>query len=420
LSSRKIKLLHVAGTRPNFMKVAPVMRAVEAWNASVADAGFGSLGAARLRFQQLLVHTGQHYDAAMSQVFMDDLALPEPAHFLGAGAAATGATNAAGASGTGSHAAQTGRVMVAFERVLRREAPDMVVVVGDVNSTLAAALVCAKLQVPLAHVEAGLRSRDRTMPEEVNRVLTDQVADLLLTTCEEAGDNLRAEGIDSSRIRFVGNTMIDSLDRCLPTAQRSAVLDRLGLAPRGYCAVTFHRPSNVDDADSLKRLVDLLLWIADRMPVVYPVHPRTRERLTATGLDSHLTPGHRDLCHGSGRILLTEPLGYLDFLRLESMGRLVITDSGGIQEETTVLGVPCITLRTTTERPITISEGTNHLVDPADADAVLQVVERILDREEDYVPRRPVLWDGHAGERVVQAIAEWFTRGGVDRERSLR
>jgi UDP-N-acetylglucosamine 2-epimerase (non-hydrolysing) len=379
MSTTHSRLLHVCGARPNFMKVAPLMAAVEAWDDSSSERR-------RVRFAQALVHTGQHYDTGLSDVFFKQLGLPEPDHHLDVG--------------SGSHAAQTAQVLERLEPVLLKERPDLVVVVGDVNSTIAAALCASKLGVSVAHVEAGLRSGDRSMPEELNRLLTDQLADLLFTTERSAGENLACEGIDAAKVHFVGNTMIDTLERLLPQACGGDALERLRLSGRGYCLVTLHRPSNVDDAAQLEALVTALRRIAEQMPLVWPVHPRTRARLD-------------ELLNGDGgsagqRLLLTEPLGYLDFLQLMDGARLVLTDSGGIQEETTVLGVPCLTLRTTTERPVTVTEGTNRLVDPYDAAAIADAVDDVLGAP---MPTgvRPELWDGHAAERIVAVIADWAT-----------
>jgi UDP-N-acetylglucosamine 2-epimerase (non-hydrolysing) len=370
-----IKLLHVVGTRPNFMKAAAVIAAAERWNADASHA---------LRFEQALVHTGQHYDAKMSHVFFDELALPQPHHYLGIG--------------SGSHAVQTAGVMVALEPVIVQEAPDLVVTVGDVNSTMAAALVAAKLNIPVAHVEAGLRSRDRSMPEELNRLVTDQLSDLLFTTSRDADVNLAAEGIASGGVHFVGNTMIDTLETHLPRALAGSVVTDFGLIPTGYAVVTLHRPSNVDDPAGLQLLVDMLHKVASKLPVIFPVHARTRERLAKFGLEGSVKE--------RASLITCDPLGYLDFLGLMAKARLMLTDSGGIQEETTVLGVPCLTLRKNTERPVTIWEGTNRLVDPDDAVAIMAAVDETLAAPMPGL-RRPELWDGHAGDRIVQCIAEW-------------
>jgi UDP-N-acetylglucosamine 2-epimerase (non-hydrolysing) len=381
-----MKVVHVAGARPNFMKVAPVMRAL-------AERGV----------ETKLVHTGQHYDASMSDAFFADLGLPEPDAYLEVGA--------------GSHAEQTGRVMERLEPLLARERPDLVVVVGDVNSTLGAALVCAKGRVPLAHVEAGLRSFDRTMPEEINRVLTDQVSDLLFTTSPEAETNLVREGIDRERIHFVGNTMIDSLERHLERARSSDVLSRLGIGDGGYGLVTLHRPSNVDGAETFRGVLEALHDVASSLPVVFPIHPRARKMIVEHGLDRLV-----DLSGGSvapGGVVCVDPVGYLDFLKLMEGARIVLTDSGGIQEETTILGVPCLTLRPNTERPITIEMGTNRLVGN-EPDAIRAAAKEVLDGPRPEA-RRPPLWDGKAGERIAEKISSWGdnrdarpTQGGTE------
>jgi UDP-N-acetylglucosamine 2-epimerase (non-hydrolysing) len=363
-------VVHVVGARPNFMKIAPVMRALAA----------RAVG-------QRLVHTGQHYDAKMSDVFFDDLGLPEPDLHLGVGSA--------------SHAEQTARVMMAFERALEAlPRPDFVLVPGDVNSTLAAALVAAKLGVRVAHLEAGLRSYDRAMPEELNRVATDHLADLLLTPSADADRNLAREGIPAERVVRVGNVMIDSLLAALPRARERAIPARLGLRARCYAVVTLHRPSNVDDPRTLARLLGALAALARELPVVFPVHPRTRARLAEPGLTAH-----------ASALRLTEPLGYLDFLSLVSDARLVLTDSGGLQEETTALGIPCLTLRENTERPITVEEGTNEVVG-TDPDRIAAAARRAVDGATSG--RCPALWDGRAGERVAEALLERIGAGRRD------
>jgi UDP-N-acetylglucosamine 2-epimerase (non-hydrolysing) len=399
--SASIKLLHVVGTRPNFMKAAAVIAAAERWNQRVdseSPAGGDSAGGdsagddasrgAQPRFEQVLVHTGQHYDEKMSHIFFDDLGLPRPDYNLGIG--------------SGTHAQQTAGIMAALEPVIVDEAPDLVVTVGDVNSTLAAALVAAKLNTPVAHVEAGLRSRDRTMPEELNRLVTDQLSDLLFTTSRDADVNLAAEGIAPERIHFVGNTMIDTLEAHLPRALESPALGDMGSVPSKYAVVTLHRPSNVDEHAGLERLVRVLVEIAKRIPVVFPVHARTRERLAQFGLEATLRE--------TSSLTLCAPLGYLDFLGLMAKARLVLTDSGGIQEETTVLGVPCLTLRKNTERPVTITEGTNRLVDPEDVSAIIAAADETLTAPMPGL-RRPELWDGHAGDRIVGVVAGWRASG---------
>ncbi|MCU0766270.1 MAG: UDP-N-acetylglucosamine 2-epimerase (non-hydrolyzing) [Gammaproteobacteria bacterium] len=370
------RVLCVVGARPNFMKIAPIIRAL----------------AARRGLVPLLVHTGQHYDQAMKDAFFDQLGIPEPDVDLGVG--------------SGSHAVQTAEIMRRFEPELERLAPDVVLVVGDVNSTIACSLVAAKREVPVVHVEAGLRSFDRSMPEEINRVLTDQIADLLFTSEPDGERNLRREGVDPARIHFVGNVMIDTLFYNRERADSPArVLGGLPQAavfldsPTGYGVVTMHRPSNVDSAATLRPLLGALREIAEQVPLVFPLHPRTRARIDGFGLRSLVdTP----------RIALTEPLGYLQLLGLMASARLVLTDSGGLQEETTALGVPCLTLRENTERPITVECGTNTVVgtDPA----------RVLDATADILAtggkrgRVPELWDGHAAERIANVLADWTGR----------
>jgi UDP-N-acetylglucosamine 2-epimerase (non-hydrolysing) len=335
-------------------------------------------------FAPLVVHTGQHYDERMSDAFFEDLGLPRPDVHLGVG--------------SGSHARQTAAVMQLFEPVVERERPDWVLVVGDVNSTLACALVCAKMNVRVAHVEAGLRSRDRTMPEEVNRLLTDQLADLLLTPSEDADSNLLAEGIPAERIRLVGNVMIDSLLKHLEVSKRSRVRERLGVEGADYAVVTLHRPSNVDDPPKLARILSALERLGERLAVVFPAHPRTLKNLSAFGLLEGL--------RARGRVRLVEPLGYVDFLRLYSGARLVLTDSGGIQEETTALGIPCLTLRENTERPVTVELGTNRVVGTDEGRIVAEAFAALERQAAGARPRVPPLWDGHTAERILDALVE--------------
>ncbi|MHC3468714.1 non-hydrolyzing UDP-N-acetylglucosamine 2-epimerase [Streptomyces sp. 7R007] len=356
-----MRIVCVAGARPNYMKIKPVMDALERRGAEV-----------------LLVHTGQHYDPAMNDVFFADLGIRPPDRFLGVG--------------SGSHAEQTGRVMTAFEPLLAEVAPDVVVVVGDINSTLACALVTAKAGPLLAHVEAGLRSRDWGMPEEVNRVATDRVSDYLLAPSPDAVDNLRAEGYREDQIHLVGNVMIDTLLANLERARASDVLDRYGLSRGGYGLVTLHRPANVDDPEVLAGLLKALGEIAGRCPLLLPVHPRAAGRLAEIGVP--------------GGVRLVPPAGYLDFIALQDSARLVLTDSGGVQEETTALGVPCVTLRDNTERPVTVEEGTNVLAG-RDPERIVATVNRVLDAPP--APRRPELWDGRASDRIADVLLEGGT-----------
>ena len=364
-----LKILNVVGARPNFMKVAPI---VEAMKRRASE------------FTPLVVHTGQHYDEQMSDAFFRDLNLPRPDVYLNVGSA--------------SHAQQTAAVMQAFEPVVIKEQPDWVLVVGDVNSTLACALVCAKLHIKVAHVEAGLRSRDRTMPEEINRLLTDQIANLLLTPSRDADENLKAEGIPKDRIRFVGNVMIDSLLSQLNRAASSTVREDLSVAGKDYAVLTLHRPSNVDDAETFRRILDALEQISRRIPVIFPAHPRTRKALVEFDF--------AELIERMENLRLIEPLGYLDFLRLYSGARLVLTDSGGIQEETTALGIPCLTLRENTERPITVEMGTNVIVG-TNTERIVRAASVAFDTPpEKRAPRIPPLWDGRTAERILDALLE--------------
>ena len=360
-----IKVINVVGARPNFMKVAPIVEAMKR---------------REREFTPLVVHTGQHYDTGMSDTFFSDLDLPRPDVYLNVGSA--------------SHAVQTATVMERFESVVLAEKPDWVLVVGDVNSTLACALVCVKVGVKVAHVEAGLRSRDRSMPEEINRLLTDQIADLLLTPSADANENLLAEGIAPERIRLVGNVMIDSLYKHLEGSRQSRLKDQLGLTGKHYAVLTLHRPANVDDAVTLGKIVDALEKISKQLPIIFPVHPRTRKTIAQHGFDGRVSK--------IAGLRLIDPVGYVDFLSLYSGARLVLTDSGGIQEETSVLGVPCLTLRENTERPITVTMGTNRIVgtDPETivAAAFAALAEPL--RSGVNIP----LWDGQTAERIVAAL----------------
>ncbi len=357
-----MKIVHVVGARPNYMKIAPVMRAV-------GRAGFAT---------QRLVHTGQHYDVSMSDVFFTDLGMPVPDVHLGVG--------------SGSHAEQTARVMIGFERICLEDRPDLVVVAGDVNSTLACAIDCAKLRIPCAHVEAGLRSFDLDMPEEVNRILTDRICDVLLTPSADADENLRREGTPERRIFRVGNVMIDTLLEHLPRARATGAPARLGVEPGRYAVLTLHRPSNVDDPVVLAGLLDAIEVVQREVPVVFPAHPRTVKRLAEFGLEPGRMPGLR----------VCEPLGYLEFLGLTSQARLVLTDSGGLQEETTALGIPCLTIRENTERPVTVSEGTNTVVGTDPARIVAEARAALEGRGK--AGRVPALWDGRASERIAEVF----------------
>jgi UDP-N-acetylglucosamine 2-epimerase (non-hydrolysing) len=356
-------VLAVVGARPNFVKAAPVIHALR------------DIEPLTVR----ILHTGQHYDPALSDVFIGQLGLPAPDHHLGVG--------------SGSHAEQTAAIMLGVERVLGEERPDALLVVGDVNSTLAAALAAAKARVPVVHVEAGLRSRDWTMPEEVNRVLTDRMSDLLLCHSQEGVDNLSAEGIEGDHVRLVGNTMIDSLFAMLDAARASGALERYEVERHRFVLVTLHRPSLVDDPARLAPTLEVLADVAERMPVLFPLHPRTRRRLDES--DLRLPAGVR----------LLEPLSYLDFIALEETARLVVTDSGGVQEETSALSVPCLTYRTTTERHVTVDLGTNRLIG-LDPQALREACLAELDGARKQ-PRAPIpLWDGAAGPRAAAAVAE--------------
>jgi UDP-N-acetylglucosamine 2-epimerase (non-hydrolysing) len=367
---RPYRVASVAGARPNFMKIAPIVAALRRRSTL---------------FESVLVHTGQHYDEKLSQVFFDDLGIPRPDVNLNVG--------------SGSHAQQTSAVMAAFEPVLLDRGIDLVVVVGDVNSTIACALVAAKLGIPIAHVEAGLRSFDRRMPEEINRVLTDQISDLLFTTEESALGNLRREGVDAAKVHFVGNVMIDTLLAHRERARGTTAHQEIGVTPHAYALMTLHRPSNVDDTVAFERLMRGLEVVARDVPIVFPVHPRTRPSVTRSATAAALV--------ASGRLLLVEPLGYLDFVGLMERARVVLTDSGGVQEETTILGVPCLTLRENTERPVTITHGTNRLVgtDPAAIDSVWQQV-----RGSKKTATQPPLWDGRAAERIVDILEGFLER----------
>ena len=359
--NKKIKIHLIAAARPNFMKIAPLYHELLRHS----------------RTEPLIVHTGQHYDLNMSDIFFKNFRLPEPHINLGVG--------------SGTHAEQTGRVMIEYEKVLMKDPPDLVVVVGDVNSTVAATLAAVKLGIKTAHLEAGLRSFDRSMPEEINRVMTDSVADILWTPSPDGNENLSKEGIADEKVTFVGNIMIDSLEMAREKIETLEVCSRFGCSPSGYGLVTLHRPSNVDDKDILTKLCRKLSSISEKLPLIFPVHPRTRARLNEFGI--HLP----DQAEG---IRLTDPLGYEEFMSLVFQSRLIITDSGGVQEETTYLKIPCLTLRPNTERPVTVTEGTNAL---CTADNLEKKVADVLDGtfKQGAVPD---LWDGRTAQRVAEDI----------------
>jgi len=359
-------VIHVLGARPNYMKVAPVYEALR--NAP--------------EIRQVLVNTGQHYDEAMAGVFLKEFALPRPDVDLGVGSA--------------SHAVQTARIMIAFEQVCLAYRPDLLVVVGDVNSTMAAALVAGKLLIPIAHVEAGLRSFDLTMPEEINRMVTDRLAALLLTPSADADENLLREGTPRERIHRVGNVMVDTLLRFLPRATLARLRGRVPVEERRYAVLTLHRPPNVDDAETFSGILEAVRAIGRELPVVFPVHPRTRSRFAEFGLSA-----------SSNGLMLTEPLGYLDFLSLTAHSGLILTDSGGLQEEATALGIPCLTLRDTTERPVTVTQGTNRVVGTAPARILAAFAAT---RACPPAAQTPPLWDGHAAERASRVLEAFLSR----------
>lgn len=389
-----MKIINVVGARPNFMKIAPIVDEMERHNSAHQGGG---------RIDALLVHTGQHYDEKMSKLFFEELGIPKPDIDLEVG--------------SGTHAIQTAEVMKRFEPVIVKERPDCVLVVGDVNSTIACALTATKLGVKVIHVEAGLRSFDRSMPEEINRVLTDAISDLLFTTEKSGMENLLREGVSSGKVFFVGNVMIDTLLKNVEKARGSAILGRIGLASGAvagtgsgasssditpYAVLTLHRPSNVDDPVKLSGILDALSEAAGSMPIIFPAHPRTVKNIREFGLAKYLssTPAT-----GPG-IYSIEPLGYLDFLHLTANARVVLTDSGGIQEETTILGVPCVTMRENTERPVTLTEGTNRLVGTDRGKIISAVTDALGGRFPGG--KVPELWDGRASERIVKVIAEKF------------
>ena len=364
------KILLVAGARPNFMKIAPLHNALVKSN----------------KYKSIILHTGQHYDAKMSKVFFDDLGLPEPDIYLGIG--------------SGSHAEQTAKIMIEFEKVLQKEIPDMVVVVGDVNSTLACSIVAAKLLVPVAHVESGLRSGDREMPEEINRIVTDSISDLLFVSEPSGMHNLVAEGKPDERMFFVGNIMIDSLVNHIQKANESDILEKVGLEPQKYTLITLHRPSNVDGKENLQKALRIFKEITHVSTVVFPVHPRTRKRFEDFDL--------MDEINANKKIMLLDPQGYIEFLKLMKDAALVLTDSGGIQEETTVLGVPCLTMRENTERPVTVTVGTNQLVGTEESEVKAKAMEVLSGTSK--TGKIPEKWDGKTAERIVECFDNVFAQ----------
>lgn len=358
----RMKTMVVVGARPNFMKAAPIIDRMKRYDDFL---------------EPILVHTGQHYDRKLSQLFFDDLKLPKPDIFLGVG--------------SGSHAVQTAKIMIEFEKIVIENRPDIVVVMGDVNSTIACALVAAKCHIPIAHVEAGLRSFDMGMPEEINRVLTDRISDYLFVTETSGYQNLIKEGAEQDRIFFVGNVMIDSLLAHLKIAEERPILAELGLESKKFALLTLHRPDNVDDQKTLTQIVEALDIVSQKMPIIFPCHPRTRLNIDKFNLGSYFD---------EARLRLIESTGYLDFLKLQSAAAMVLTDSGGVQEETTILNIPCLTLRKNTERPVTITEGTNILVGPY-PEKIVAAAENVLNGnvKSGSIPK---YWDGRAAERIVE------------------
>ncbi|MCX7879160.1 MAG: UDP-N-acetylglucosamine 2-epimerase (non-hydrolyzing) [Ignavibacteria bacterium] len=371
-----MKIISVVGARPNFMKVAPLERE------------FAKLPHI---FEHLICHTGQHYDYEMSQSFFDDLGLSKPSFYLGAG--------------SGSHGEQTGKILIEFEKVCQTAKPDLVIVVGDVNSTIAATLVAVKMGIKTAHIEAGLRSFDRTMPEEINRIATDSICDYFFVTEESGVKNLLREGRSPEKIFFVGNTMIDSLIGILPKIDKSKILENLNISPKTFALMTLHRPSNVDSKKQLSKIVEIIRFIAEKITIVFPIHPRTKKNLEKLSLLSELEE--------IPNLIQTEPLGYIDFIKLMKNSRFVITDSGGIQEETTFLQIPCLTLRTTTERPITTEIGTNRLVPPVKEKIIEAIIETL--NQPNVESAIPPLWDGKTAERIVNIIANVIFKNRINK-----
>jgi UDP-N-acetylglucosamine 2-epimerase (non-hydrolysing) len=379
MPSSRLRIMSIVGARPNMMKVAPLMAELRLHE----------------EIQPVLVHTGQHYDYSMSQVFFDQLHMPHPEYNLEVG--------------SGTHYTQTAEIIRRFGELVQQDRPDMVLVVGDVNSTIACALVAAKERIPVAHVEAGLRCFDRSMPEEINRILTDAVSDLLFTTEESGNRNLAHEGVAPGKVFFVGNLMIDSLVRALEMARESSLRSELGLNSRRYAVLTLHRPSNVDDGDRLARTLDAIAQIAQRIPVLFPAHPRTARNIAQAGLKTVRTWEGGEIAEPA--LWMMPPASYLDFLGLLRHAVMVITDSGGVQEETTFLGVPCLTYRENTERPVTVSMGTNKVVgcDPQRLlHSALEVLENPQPGQGRSDPVRPPLWDGQTAPRIVRILREYW------------
>jgi len=363
MTAKKLKILIIAGARPNFMKIAPLLREFKKH---------------RSRFSVKLVHTGQHYDFKMSDVFFRDLGIPKPEIYLGVG--------------SGSHAVQTANLMLSFEKVVIEERPDWIVVVGDVNSTAACSLVASKMGIKVAHVEAGLRSFDRAMPEEINRLVTDAISDMLFVSEPNGLVNLKKEGVPPAKVMFAGNVMIDTLLYQMPQIDKSSILKKLKLTPKEYAVLTLHRPSNVDSKDTLTEIYNILKAASENFTVVYAIHPRTRKMISEHGMDEQIK--------GLKNVILIEPLGYIDFVKLVKHSRFVLTDSGGIQEETTVLKVPCLTMRANTERPVTITEGTNVLVGRDHSKIIRNVLQILAGKcKKGKIPQ---LWDGKAAQRIVK------------------
>ncbi len=367
-----MKIVSVVGARPNFMKIAPIYRAINIKRKVL-----------NVEIEHLICHTGQHYDERMSKIFFEELELPKPDFYLGIG--------------SGSHTEQTARIMMEFEKVLLEVKPDLVIVVGDVNSTIACSLTAVKLGIKVAHVEAGLRSFDRSMPEEINRILTDSISDYLFVTEQSGLVNLKREGVDEKKIHFVGHVMIDSLVYFLSKAEKSKILEFYKLIKNKYILVTMHRPSNVDNEDRLEELISLLNRLAEKTQIIFPVHPRTSKNLEKFKLNSKL----------SSNLIITDPIGYLDFIWIMRNASLILTDSGGIQEESTFLGIQCITLRKTTERPITVDVGTNQLVGDDFASAE-KLADSIISGKI-KIGKIPDLWDGKSSERIVEILIKEFT-----------